>query len=186
MRRTPPPRPGTRALAASAVVAALLLSLAACDSGSAKPRSARSTTSSTKPRAHRGSTTTTSAPPSGSTSTSPTTLPPTTVPPTPTTTLPPNSGGTCGGATGPITDAVVSGDLGPVPVSSYDVTDCRRSASQPIWAAVTLTPKAGQNVARQTVALELLGSIWIVHSYGTGATGCDIPAPVPAELRLGC
>ena len=29
-------------------------------------------------------------------------------------------------------------------------------------------------------------SNWTVQSYNTGATGCDAPPPVPAELRLGC
>jgi hypothetical protein len=37
-----------------------------------------------------------------------------------------------------------------------------------------------------TVVFERIGSIWNVHSYGQGATGCDAPAPVPTELRLGC
>jgi len=51
---------------------------------------------------------------------------------------------------------------------------------------VVLTPKPGQTVPPLTVVVEQLGSIWTVHSYGTGATGCDAPAPVPAELHLGC
>jgi hypothetical protein len=85
-----------------------------------------------------------------------------------------------------ISAAITGGDLQAVPVDSYTVGDCRLAASQPIWSAVTLTPKPGQGVPRLTVVVERIGSIWTVHSYGPGATGCDAPAPVPAELRLGC
>lgn len=185
MRRIPMSRPRTRPLVALAVVGALVVTLAACDGGGDSEPKSSGSTSTSKPRKPHGSTTTTTAS-KGSTTTSSTTVPSTTVPPSPTTTLPPNSGGTCGAATGPITAAVLGGDLGPVPVASYDVTDCRRSGSQPIWAAVTLRPKPGQTVAPLNVVLELFGSIWTVHSYGAGATGCDAPAPVPAELRTGC
>jgi hypothetical protein len=108
------------------------------------------------------------------------------VPPAPSTTVPPTTGNGCAEATGPITSAVLGGDLGSTPMASYDVTDCRRSTSQPIWAAVTLAPKPGQSVGRLTVVLERLGSIWVVHSYAFGPSGCDAPPPVPSELRLGC
>lgn len=185
MRRTLPYHLRTRPVAALLVAGALVVTLTACDDGGdPKPGSAGSTNTS-KPRKHRGSTTT-SAPKGTSSTTSSTTLPATTVPPTPTTTLPPTSGGTCGAATGPITAAVLGGDLGQVPVASYDVTDCRRAGSQPIWAAVTLRPKPGQSVPQLNVVLELFGSIWTVHSYASGPTGCDAPPPVPAELRTGC
>jgi hypothetical protein len=73
-----------------------------------------------------------------------------------------------------------------VPVDQYTVADCRLAPSRPIWGAVTLVPKPGATVPRLTVVFERIGSIWNVHSSGTGATGCDAPAPVPAELHLGC
>jgi hypothetical protein len=171
-----------RALALAATVA-LAAGVTACDDGassrsdgpstSSRPR--RSTTTTSDP-ADRGSTTTTSAP----------VRPSTTVPPTAPPTTTPVGPGTCGGQAAAISAAVTGGDLGPVPVENYSITGCRIAASQPIWAAVTLVPKPGETVDRLTVVLQRLGSIWTVHSYNTGATGCDAPAPVPAELRLGC
>ena len=85
-----------------------------------------------------------------------------------------------------ITAAVLSSHLGPVPTGSYTVTNCRVSTAVPIWAAVTLTPRPGQAVPPITVVVERIGSIWTLHSYATGPTGCDAPAPVPTELALGC
>ena len=73
-----------------------------------------------------------------------------------------------------------------MPLDSYTIGDCRLAPSQLIWGAVTLTPNPGQSVPRLTVVAERIGSIWTVHSYGSGPTGCDAPAPVPAELGLGC
>jgi hypothetical protein len=73
-----------------------------------------------------------------------------------------------------------------VPLDSYSIAGCRLAPSSTIWGAVALAPKPGQTAPPLTVVVERLGSIWSVHSYATGATGCDAPAPVPAELQLGC
>jgi len=150
---------------------ALTASLAACDGGS-QHASDRSTTTS---RRHPRTTTTTGT--GGATSS--------TAPPATSTTSPPKSTD-CDGVTDNMSAAALGGDLGSVAIASYDVTGCRRAPSNLIWGAVTLTPKAGQSAAPVTVVLERIGSIWTVHSYGTGATGCDAPPPVPSELGLDC
>jgi hypothetical protein len=172
--------PAVARFCATACAGLALLTLTACDSGGSKSKSAGSTTTSY--RAHH---TTTSTKPAGTTTSS---APPTSITtvPRPSSTTLPNDGGTCGGATGAITAAVLGGDLGPVPVGSYTVVDCRQSASQPIWAAVTLRARPGQTVPQLTVALQRIGALWTVHSYSQGPTGCDAPRPVPTELRLGC
>jgi hypothetical protein len=185
MRRTPLHRVRTRGVLAVAAVGLVVVGLAACDSGSSKPKSSRTTTT-TRVRTRRTTTTTAAGKGTSTTTTTSTTLPTTTVPPTTPTTVPPTTGAGCGSATGPITSAVLGGDLGTTPIASYDLTDCRRSTSQPDWAAVTLRPKAGQSVATMTVVVERLGSIWTIHSYAAGPNGCDAPPPAPAELRLGC
>ena len=173
-----PPHLRPRPLAALVLVVMTPLALVACDSGGSKS-SASSTT--TRRRPHR--TTTTSG--AATTSSVPTTV--TTVPTTLTT--PPTTSpgpGACGAQQSVISAAVLGGDLGPVPIGSYDVVNCRLAGSNPIWAAVGLNPKPGTNVTPLTVVLQRLGSIWTVHAYGITRVGCDAPAPVPAELALGC
>jgi hypothetical protein len=101
--------------------------------------------------------------------------------------VPPNPAAACGAREEPITQAVLDGGLGPVPVENYTVTDCRIAPSNQIWAAVTLLPKPGSGVPRLTVVLQRVGALWTVRSYGEGAVACDdAPPPVPAELRTGC
>ena len=164
-------------LAALALVVAAPAALAACDSGGS---TAAGTSTTSRHRPHR--TTTTS-----SSSSTTTTVP---VPSTPATLTPPATTapgtGTCGPQEPTITAAVLAGDLGPVPIGSYDVGGCRIAGSNPIWSAVALTPKAGAAVTPLTVVLQRLGAIWTVHAYGITRVGCDAPAPVPAELNLGC
>jgi hypothetical protein len=168
-------------LALLALTAALTVGLTACGSGGSKAKSKprHSTSTTTRPR----HTTTSSSSSSTTAPTGPSTSD-TTAPTTTSTTAPADAG--CGGATGPITAAVLSGDLGPVPTGSYNVADCRLSPSHPIWAAVALRPRAGETVPQLTVVLERIGALWTVHSYAQGPTGCDAPPPVPTELRLGC
>jgi len=182
MQRTFPFVPSAR-LATTAVTAGLLaLTLSACSDGGSKPKAQHNrTTTSSQP--HRSTTTSTTLDGTGTSSTLATS---TTTGPGATSTTTGTRPGGCGAASGPITAAVLSGDLGPVPVASYTVTDCRLSATQPIWAAVTLAPRPGQTVPQLTVAMNRIGALWTVHSYGQGPTGCDAPAPVPTELRLGC
>jgi hypothetical protein len=175
-------RPNRRVLAIGTVIA-IAAGLSACDDGgssksdgtSTSTRKRRPTTTSSSTRVDGSSTSTTSTS-SGSVTTA-TAPPPTSVP---------SGTGSCGAQAAAIAAAVNGGDLGPVPVANYTITDCRLAPSQPIWGAVTLVPKPGETVDRLTVVLQRLGSIWTVHSYNTGATGCDAPAPVPAELRVGC
>ena len=172
-----PGRPRPRSLLAIAVAVLVSVALVGCDSGGSKSGA----TSTTRRRTHRRTTTSSSA---GTTSV-PTTA--TTVPTTLTT--PPTTSpgpGTCGAQQSVITAAVLGGDLGPVPIGSYDVVNCRIAGSNPIWAAVGLNPKAGTGVTPLTVVLQRLGSIWTVHAYGITRVGCDAPPPVPAELGLGC
>ena len=80
---------------------------------------------------------------------------------------------------------MTGGDL-PIPIDSYTVGDCRIAPSSLIWAAVACARNRARPSPPLTVVAERIGSLWTVHSYGPGATGCDAPAPVPAELRLGC
>ncbi len=167
-----------RPLGAIALVLLVPVALVACDSGGSK---SRATSTTTRRRPHR--TTTTSS--SSSTSTVPTTA--TTVPTT--LTVPPTTSpgaGTCGAQQSVITAAVLGGDLGPVPIGSYDVVNCRIAGSNPIWAAVGLNPKAGTGVTPLSVVLQRLGATWTVHAYGITRVGCDAPPPVPSELGLGC
>jgi|SRR6478735_7918878 len=178
--------PTTRRRRAVALVLSLGLvgALAACDSGGSGTTAG--TSSTTRRRKPHASTTT------SSTSTTTTTLggaqPDTAVtdPDAPTTTTSPGGAASCGAQAPHLTAAVTGGGLGAVPVDSYTVDHCRLASSNLIWGAVTLTPKPGQTVAPMTAVLERIGSIWEVHSYAAGPTGCDAPAPVPAELGLGC
>ncbi len=172
-----PGRPRPRSLLAVAVAVLISVALVGCDSGGSKSGA----TSTTRRRTHRRTTTSSSA---GTTSlpTTATTVPTTLT--TPPTTSP--GPGTCGAQQSVITAAVLGGDLGPVPIGSYDVVNCRIAGSNPIWAAVGLNPKAGTGVTPLTVVLQRLGSIWTVHAYGITRVGCDAPPPVPAELGLGC
>jgi hypothetical protein len=184
-------RPPTRlqSLAAPLVVVALCATLAACDSGGGS-RAARSTTTTTtkhRRKPHAATTTTSSS------TTTTTTLPrgaqpdtAVTDPNVATTTTSPGGAAPCGPQEARLDAVVQSGELQNVPVASYTVTNCRLASSQPIWGAVTLAPNAGTSVAPLTVVFERVGSIWDVHSYGAGATGCDAPAPVPTQLGLGC
>lgn len=177
-----PARPGFRRVCALLACAALVATASACDSGGSS-KSDAGTTTTTKKRKPRASTTTSS---SSSSTSSTTGTPGTTAPTLPPTTTPPGTTTPCGAQAARISSVVYGGDLQPVPVDSYTIADCRLAPSSPIWGAVVLTPKPGQTVPQLTVVVELLGSIWTVHSYGAGPTGCDAPAPVPAELHLGC
>jgi hypothetical protein len=180
MARTSTPR---RRAAAVVLCVGLVGVLAACDSGGSDTAATTSTTRRRK--THPSSTT-------SSTSTTTTTIggaqpdSATTDPNAPTTTTTPAGAASCGAQEPHLSAAVSGGDLGTVPIDSYTIGRCRLASSNLIWGAVTLTPKAGQTVAPMTVVLERVGSIWQVHSYGSGATGCDAPAPVPAELGVGC
>ncbi len=163
----------------------LLTALAACDSGGTK-RSGRATTTTSRRRHHASTTTSSTGASTTSTSaTSSTTAPSGTTTPAPPPTAPPAAALPCANQAAALTALVQGGDL-PIPADSYTVTDCRIAPSSLIWAAVVLTPKPGQTVPPLTVVAERIGSLWTVHSYGPGSTGCDAPAPVPAELRLGC
>jgi hypothetical protein len=174
-----------RALAATLGVG-LACSLAACDGSGSKTAPTSSTTRAR--RSHRTTTTTTTGvAPTSTTAPSP----PTTVGTIPSGQTGP--GGTnppatadCGVELGRFTAVIDSGELGDVPVGSYDITDCRLAPSRPIWGAVAMQPRAGTSVPALTVVFERIGSIWNVHAHGPGPTGCDAPAPVPTELRLGC
>ena len=163
-----------------------VVGLAACDSGSSKGAVKPLTTTTTR-RKHRPATTTstlTVAP----TSTSSATVAPaisTTLAPSPATTAPPALEA-CGARAGAIFAAVQGGDLGPVPLARYTISDCRVAKSNQIWSAVSLVPKPGTGVAPLTVALERIGSIWSVRGYAANHVACDAPPPVPQELRLGC
>jgi hypothetical protein len=170
-----------RRASATVVAAGLALTLAACDSGGSD-RSGAGTTTTSKKKPHRPTTTSSSTAASTSSTTG---TPGTTAPTLPPTTAPPATA-SCGAQAATISSVVYGGDLQAVPLDSYTISDCRLAPSQPIWAAIVLTPKPGQTVPQLTVVLERLGSIWTVHSSGPGATGCDAPVPVPSELRLGC
>jgi hypothetical protein len=176
-----------RALAPLAVLA-LAGALTACDSGGSSKSDGASTSSTTRKR-HRGTTTTTTSSAPSTTASSATTgttaTTATTVPDDTGTTVPPATAD-CGPELARFTAVVNAGEVQNVAPASYTVADCRLAPSQPIWGAVALVPKPGQVVPRLTVVFERIGSIWNVHSSGTGATGCDAPAPVPSELRLGC
>jgi hypothetical protein len=180
MARTSTPR---RRAAVLVLCIALAGALAACDSGGSGTAGTTSTTRRRKP--HASSTT-------SSSSTTTTTVggaqpdSATTDPNAPPTTTTPAGAASCGAQEPHLTAAVAGGDLGTVPIASYTIGRCRLASSNLIWGAVTLTPKPGQSAAPMTVVLERVGSIWQVHSYASGATGCDAPAPVPAELGLGC
>ena len=180
MLRTAPRR---RRIAVVVLVLGLTAGLAACDSGGSGK--AASTTSTTRRRKPHASTTTSS-------STSTTTLggaqPDTAVtdPNAPSTTTSPAGASPCGAVQTRLSAVVTGGDLGSVPVDQYTVTNCRLASSNLIWGAVTLAPKSGTSVPRLTVVFERIGSIWNVHSYDHGPTGCDAPAPVPTQLGLGC
>jgi hypothetical protein len=162
----------------------LVATLAACDSGGSSKSDADATTT-TRARHRRGSTSTSSS--TSATTTTPdatgTTAPPATPPAS---TTPPPATAACGVQLPRISAAITDGGLQAVPVDDYTIGECRLAPSQPTWSAVVLTPKPGQTVPRLNVVVERIGSIWTVHSYGPGATGCDAPAPVPAELGLGC
>lgn len=174
----------TRLCRRTAVAALVVVVAAGCSDGGSESHASPHTTTATGKRS--GSSTTE---PSSSTTTTTTTVPDLTDPRSqPATTVPTSATGStpCGARTGTITAGVLSSDLGPVPTGSYTVTHCRLSSTQPTWSAVTLTPRPGQSVTPLTVVMERIGSIWTLHSYSAGPTGCDAPPPVPAELRLGC
>ncbi|MBK5289136.1 MAG: hypothetical protein JJE46_11805 [Acidimicrobiia bacterium] len=165
------------------VVALLVVLAAACSSGSSSTTGEGSTSTSRAKRRHPKPTTTTESPSSTSSSSTTTAS---TEPAPPATAPPPTAGPGCGGRAGPIFAAVQGGDLGPVPLASYTIADCRIADANPIWAAVTLVPNPGANVIRLTVVLQRLGSIWTVFAYGAGPVGCNAPPPVPDQLQLGC
>ena len=160
--------------------------LGACDSGGSKAATKPRTTTTTR-RKHRPATTTSTAAAPTPTSTPSTTSPvvATTLPPSPVSTVPPTLG-TCGARAGAIFAAVQGGDLGPVPLEKYTISDCRIANSNQIWSAVSLVPNPGTGATPLTVALERLGAIWEVRGYATSHVACDAPPPVPQELRLGC
>ena len=162
----------------------LVVALAACDSGGSD-RAGRTSTTTSKRRPHRSTTTSSTASTTSTSATSATTGPSQTSTPSSPPTTAPAAALPCGTQATALTALVQGGDL-PIPVDSYTVADCRIAPSSLIWAAVVLAPKPGQTVPQLTVVAERIGSLWTVHSYGPGATGCDAPAPVPAELRLGC
>jgi hypothetical protein len=164
------------------VIVVAALGLTACDSGSSTAGTKKHSSTTTRGKSgHSRRTTTTSSSSSSTTkaSTGSTTAPP------PASTVPPPSSN-CGARAGAIYAAVQGGDLGPVPLSKYTIADCRVAASNQIWSAVTLVPNAGSGVVQLTVALQRMGSIWQVDSYGQNRVSCDAPPPVPTELRLGC
>ncbi len=160
--------------------------LAACDSGGSKAATKPRTTTTTR-RKHRPATTTstTAAPTTPSTTSTTAPVVATTLAPSPATTVPPTLGA-CGARAVAIFAAVQGGDLGPVPLAKYTISDCRIAASNPIWSAVSLVPNRGTGVTPLTVALERVGSIWSVRGYASNHVACDAPPPVPQELRLGC
>ena len=175
--------PSDRRLRGATVAVAclgLVVTLAACDSGGSD-RSGAGTTTTSKRAPHGSSTTTSSSTTSTTTTTGGTGTTTPTTPPTsaPAAALP------CATQEAALTALVQGGDL-PIPTDSYTVGDCRIAPSSLIWAAVVLRPKPGETVPQLTVVAERIGSLWTVRSYGPGPTGCDAPAPVPAELRLGC
>lgn len=172
-----------RLRASVALVLVAAFGLTACDSGSSKAGSKHATTTTGPKRRHHGSTTSSSSTSTSSATAAPTSS--TTVPPTPSTTAPPSSGN-CGARAGAIYAAVQGGDLGPVPLSKYTISDCRVAPSSQIWSAVTLVPNAGSGAVQLIVALQRIGAIWQVDAYAPNHVSCNAPPPVPVELRLGC
>jgi hypothetical protein len=181
------PRPTNRIRRVGALLVGLglLAPLTACDSGgSASSTDPTSTTTQRRARKPRASTSSTSP---GATSTTSAAIT-TTVPngqAGPDGTNPPATA-SCGVQADRFSAVVYGGDLAVVPVDRYTISDCRLSPTRPIWGAVTLAPKPGETVPPLTVVFERVGSIWTLHSFGEGATGCDAPAPAPSELDLGC
>ncbi len=170
------------ALVSLATVTVLTLAAAGCASGSSSRATKPLTSSTTHRRKPLRSTSTTSGA-STSTTTAPSSS--STAAPPPSSSTPPPSD-ICGARSGPIYAAVQGGDLGPVPLGDYEITECRIATSNQIWAAVTLKPLPGKAVVPLTVALLRIGSIWTVKQYAQNHVACDAPPPVPTELRLGC
>lgn len=161
---------------------ALTVAAVGCASGSGSRATKPNPSSTTrKPKPPRTTSTSSSTSTTSTTVTSTTTI----APPLPTSTTPTPSD-TCGARSGPIYAAVQGGDLGPVPLGEYQITDCRVAASNQIWSAVTLKPLPGKSVVQLTVVLLRIGSIWTVKEYAQNRVACDAPPPVPTELRLGC
>ena len=165
-----------------ATMTALTVTATGCASGSSSRATKPLTSSTTHRRKPFRSTSTTSAPSTSTTTAAPSSS---TAPPPPSASNPPPSD-ICGARSGPIYAAVQGGDLGPVPLGDYEITECRIAASNQIWAAVTLKPLPGKAVVPLTVALLRIGSIWTVKQYAQTHVACDAPPPVPTELRLGC
>lgn len=158
-----------------------VVAFAACSSGSSSTTKDRTTTTSHGKRRPKP-TTTTSSTTAPTDDTSPTTVG--TVPGPSETPPPAPSGSGCGDRSGPVIAAVQNGDLGGADINQFTITDCRIAEANPIWAAVTLVPKGG--AGRLTAVLQRVGSIWTIYGVGPTGVGCDTPAPVPTQLRLGC
>lgn len=123
----------------------------------------------------------------GTTVAAPTTTPGTTAAPSttaaPTTTV--AVPGACGGVGAAIEAAVDAG----VPGASAgaDVTECRLAASDPTWALVQLTPKAGSSFAATTAVLQGGGGSWAIVATGGTNAGCGkAPQQVIADLGQFC
>ena len=164
------------------VMIVAMVALAGCSSESSKPgaKPKSQTSSTTRPR--HGSSTTSSTPGATSAPTNSSS----TAPKTSVTTEPPSTSGVCGARAAAIYAAIQGGNLGPVPLAKYTISDCRIAASNQIWSAVTLVPNPGSGVVQLTVVLQRIGSIWTVQAYGQTHVSCNAPPPVALELRLGC
>jgi hypothetical protein len=164
--------------AAAALAALLVVSMAACDSGSDKDAKPHRSTTTSSTSTSTSTTSTTLSEANGSTTTS------TAAPTTPT-----ESVGTCGNQTDAIVAAVGGSDMGGLNTrqGQFTVKNCRIAASSPIWAAASVVPNAGVQLDTATVLLQRIGALWNVEQVGTSRVGCDeAPMDVLTELRLPC
>jgi hypothetical protein len=130
--------------------------------------------------------TTSSSPVASTTTTVPTssTAAPTTTAP-PTTTAAAAVPGACGTDAGPIQAAIDAGVSGAS--SGAQIAECRLASSDPQWALVALTPRAGSSFNAVNVVLHGGAGSWsIVATGGTGAGCGKAPQQVIADLGQFC
>jgi hypothetical protein len=109
----------------------------------------------------------------------------TATPATTTTTLAPAEGsppGPCGADTGPIRAAIDAGVANAQ--ANADVASCRLAASDPSWAAVQLTAKAGAQFDALTVIVHGGAGSWLIVATGGTNAGCGA-APQQVIVDLG-
>jgi hypothetical protein len=121
----------------------------------------------------------TSAAPTSTTAAVTTTTPATTSTVAPANGSPP---GPCGADTGPIRTAIDAGVANAQ--ANADVASCRLAASDPSWAAVQLTAKAGAQFAALTVIVHGGAGSWSIVATGGTNAGCGA-APQQVIVDLG-